>query len=305
MDYLKQRIQASVPTLFAVSRYLSIRPEGVLEGDLSRAVRPPVMFEGQPGEPALQVSLEVGADIGLLTVTGARGKQAWTLAPDVRGAVVGCPPDDSSAFRSLLLRLLGIRAVAALDRGETPSDVARALTWLVLRQDPRSPLADAWGDGPEKIFRKALGDQTVGNSDQWRGLRRWGRSLGVLIEAQASPSRGRMRVLVDPTCAIRDVLPLLLAPSAAGEWLGRLRTLIPVLGAPALAAEVGIRDGDVPPTLALALRKLDRAGYLSLVTSDDDRDAVTLQVGSEPAQRVAQIRVAAAGVARTALEAGA
>lgn len=302
MDYLKQHLQASVPALFAVSRYLSTRPDGVLEGDLSRAVRPPAMFEGRPGEPALQVSLEVGADIGLLTRTGARGERMWALASDTREDVAGCPSDESSAFRSLVLRLLSARAVAAVDSGETPSDVALALTWLLLRQDPHTPLADAWGDGPEETFRKALGERTVGGSAQWQGLRRWGRSLGVLTEAQPNASRARARVLVDPTRAVRGVLPFLLAPAGAGEWLGRLRTLVPVLGAPALAAAVGVRDGDVPPTLALALRKLDRAGHLRLVTSDDDRDAVTLQVGSEPAQRVAEIRVAATvGIAPSVL----
>jgi hypothetical protein len=302
MDYLKQHLQASVPALFAVSRYLSTRPDGVDESDLRRALRPPAMFEGRPGEAALQISLEVGADIGLLTATGARGERTWALAPDARDEVAGCPCDESSAFRSLVLRLLGARAVAALDRGEPPSDVALALTWLVLRQDPRTPLADAWDDGPERALKKALGDRTVGGPDQWRGLRRWGRSLGVLTEVQTGPSRARMRVTVDPTTAVRGVLPLLPARAPAGEWLDRLRTLVPVLGAPALAAAVDVRDGNVPLALALALRKLDRAGHLRLVTSDDDRGAVTLQVGGEVAQRVAEIRVAATvGIAPTVL----
>ena len=295
MDYLKQQNQASVPALFAVSRYLLTQPNALAEGDLQRVLRPPAMFAGRPGEPALMASLEVGADIQLLTSWGRRDQRSWALREDLHGEVESCSRnDDSRAFRSIVLRLLGIRAVGALRDGESPPDVALALTWLLLEQNPLTPLSTSWSEGPEEAFRKAHMDQFVRNVEQWRALVRWGRSLGVLTEIQTASSRGRPRLLVDPTSAIREVLAELPARAPAGDWFNRLRAILPLLGSPALAGKVNVHGSQVPEALALALHKLEFEGHLRLITADDARDAVALRLGGRAPRLVAEIRKEAA-----------
>ena len=63
---------------------------------------------------------------------------------------------DPARFRVLVRRALLAKAVDEIAAGETPSDVAVGLAWL-LAQDPVRPLPRAYGDGPER----ALNDQKL------------------------------------------------------------------------------------------------------------------------------------------------
>ncbi|GAA5133964.1 protein DpdG [Pseudonocardia adelaidensis] len=301
MDYLKQHLLASVPALFVVTRYLADQREGFPEAGLRRALQPRAMFneatepeESTGAHGALLASLEVGADIGLLAAEGARGPhRVWTLHGDHRDNVAACTSGGSGPFRSLVLRLLGGRARAAADEGQQPADLARALTWLLLTQNPLTPLAAMWSDGPEAAFDNAHLDKAVDNPEQWRAFRRWARSLGVATDAQAVPAARKARMIVDPTPAIRSVLPLLPVRASAAQWLGRLRFVLPVLGDPALAKSVNADAAAVPATVAFALQKLERTRHLELITSDDARDGIVLQLGTESPRTVTEVRVEA------------
>jgi hypothetical protein len=299
VDYLKQHLLASLPALLVVTRYLADQREGLAEAGLQRALQPRAMFneatepqESTGAHGALLASLEVGADIGLLTAEGARGPhRVWTLHGDHRDKVAACTSGGSGPFRSLILRLLGAHARAVAEDGQQPSDLARGLTWLLLTQNPLTPLAASWSDGPEAAFNDAHLDKAVGNAEQWRAFRRWARSLGVATDAQANPGARKARLIVDPAPAIRSVLPLLPTRASAAQWLGRLRSELPVLGDTALAKYVNADTTGVPAAVAFALQKLERAGHLELITSDDARDGMVLQIGTEPARTVTEIRV--------------
>jgi hypothetical protein len=208
----------------------------------------------------------------------------------VRTEVTAVSPTNSRPFPSLVLRSLSARAMAAIEAGERPSDVALALTWL-LQRDPLTPLSTLWKEGPERAVVDAHLDPAIGNAEQWRALVRWARSLG-LATATATTEK-KLYLVVDPTRAIHDVLARLPPRAPADQWFRHLRSLLPILGHPAFVSALPAQNGsvsEVPATTALAAQKLERAGLLQLVASDDASSAVVLRVGYHVRQ-VTEVRI--------------
>ncbi|MBQ1076743.1 hypothetical protein KBX06_26865 [Micromonospora sp. C31] len=299
VDYLKQHILASVPALLVISRYLSTLPDGVEESDLQKVLRPEAMAERRGASSAaddasnvLTSSLSVGEDLGLFnSERSGRGRRLWNLKDSVRDDVGRLPSADSRGFRSLVLRLLSARALEEVMAENPPSDVALALTWLLLR-DPLNPLSTNWDKGPEAAFENAGMRAAVKNAEQWRALQRWARALGIATVAEVGGQEAYL--LMDPTKALRDVLDRLPQQERAEQWVRQLQEILPVLGHPILVSalpEGSARHQGTPASLALAAQKLKRRGALELALSADASAAAVLRLGGQ-SWRIGEVRVA-------------
>lgn len=295
MSYLKNQTLASAPALFVLCRYLAHHPTGAGVDRLRKALAPPAVIEtGRAGRtaqvpPVLLHSLAVGVDIELLDVEGTRDQRVWTLRNQYVKRLRAMPAADSRAFRSLLLRRLGTRALQSIERAEDPPDVPFGLVWL-LTLDPLRTLSEVWDQGPSKAFEQAGMRSAVDNPEQWRPFLRWARALGVV---NLTATAGKPRVSVDPTRAIEDVLAELPRRASTPEWLDQLYGVLPLLGdqrlvnaLPAGRPTAGRPSGGV----ALALSKLEHFGRVRLVPADDAANAVALRLGSR-VRRVARIEV--------------
>ncbi|MGH4027278.1 MAG: hypothetical protein ACRDRV_22135 [Pseudonocardiaceae bacterium] len=305
MDYLKQHVLASVPAIGVISRYLATRPleegeggprpRGEREGTLRTALQPSAMApdedraapDGVRG--VLAASLAVGEDLGLLRAANS-GPRVWALNGEVRDEVRRLPSTDSRAFRSLVLRCLNSRAVAAVEAGQSPPDVAIALTWL-LTQDPLAPFPARWSDGPERAFDGAGLRAAVSNKEQWLAFMRWARSLG--LATVTAIGRQKSYLIADPTLAVTAVLDRMPRRKSADQWFQHLRSLLPVLGDPRLVSTLpaGSDSGSQPPaSIALAVQKLELAGRVRLVASADASNAVVLRVGNRD-RRISSVHI--------------
>ena len=296
MSYLKNQTIASAPALFVICRYLAHHPVGVTMDRLHKALAPAAVVAegGRAGRtadvpPVLPHSLALGVDIGILHVEGARDQRVWTLRKEYVKLVRETPSADSRAFRSLLLRRFGARALQSVEDGENPPDVPFALTWL-LTLDPLQPMSLVWDQGPREAFEHASMRWAVDNPEQWRPFLRWARALRLV---NLTTSGSKARVSVDPTRAIEDVLDQLPQHASAPEWFDRLYTVLPVLGDPRLVNALPTRLS-IPPgpsaAAALALSKLEHTRRVRLVAADDAADAVVLRLGGQM-RRVARIDV--------------
>ncbi|MFI6064651.1 protein DpdG [Micromonospora sp. NPDC051227] len=299
MDYLKQHNLASVPALLVISRYLATQPDGAEETELQRMLQPEAITErrgrSSPGADASNVltsSLSVGEDLALFdSERSGHGRRRWRLRDSIRDDVGQLPTADSRGFRSLVLRLLSARALDEIRAKKTPSDVALALTWVLLR-DPLNPLSTNWDKGPEDAFENAGMRTAVKNAEQWRAFQRWARSLGIATVAQVSGQETCL--LVDPTRALLDILDRLPEQERAEQWFRQLLEILPVLGHPALVSalpEGTARPQGIPASLALAAQKLKRRGVLDLAPSADASAAAVLKIGSQ-SWRIGEVRIA-------------
>jgi hypothetical protein len=295
VSYLKNQTLASAPALFVLCRYLAHHPTGAGVDRLRKALAPAAVIEsGRAGRtaevpPVLLDSLAVGVDIGLLDVDGVRDQRLWTLRKQYVEQLRAMPAADSRAFRSLLLRQFGARALQSVERGEEPPDVPFGLVWL-LTLDPLRTMSEVWDQGPSKAFEQARMRSAVANPEQWRPFLRWARALGVVnLTATAS----KPQVCVDPTSAIEVILTALPRQASTLEWLDQLYGVLPLLGEPSLlnALPAGqSTTGQPSGGIALALTKLEHAGRVRLVSADDASDAVTLRLGNR-VRRVARIEI--------------
>ena len=141
MKYLAGDAQASVAILYPVCRWLSSRDPAAYEV-MDAALRPAHVVSG--GSTALRASLRVGRDIGLLDRLGtarASDEADWALRISARSQRDEWYADPVR-FRILVRRALLAKAVDDIAAGETPSDVAVGLAWL-LAQDPVQPAASS------------------------------------------------------------------------------------------------------------------------------------------------------------------
>ncbi|MEV4712614.1 hypothetical protein [Micromonospora sp. NPDC049374] len=299
MDYLKQHNLASVPALLVISRYLATQPDGAEENELQRMLQPEAMAEGRSASSAgndasnvLTSSLSVGEDLGLFdSERSGRGLRLWNLKDSIRDDVGRLPSADSRGFRSLVLRLLAARALEEVRAGNAPSDVALALTWVLLR-DPLDPLSTNWDKGPEAAFENAGMRTAVRNAEQWRAFQRWARSLGIATVAEVGGQEAYL--LMDASKALLDVLGRLPQQERAEQWFRQLQEILPVLGHPILVSalpEGSARPQGIPASLALAVQKLKRRGVLDLALSADASAAAVLRIGGQ-SLRIGEVRVA-------------
>jgi hypothetical protein len=294
VTYLKNQTLASAPALFVICRYLAHHPSGASMDRLQKALAPPGVLDevGRAGRsagvpPVLPDSLAVGIDIELLDVEGVRDQRVWTLRKEYTRLLRDLPSVGARAFRSLLLRKFGTRALRAVESGEEPPDVPYALTWL-LTLDPLSPMESTWDHGPREAFEQAGMRAAVYNPEQWRPFLRWAEALGLVNEIPAS---GKLRVVVDPTRAIDDVLDEMPTRASTREWFDQLYAVQPLLGDPRLISALPVGSAvESGPSAAvtLALTKLEHRGRIRLVEADDTTDAAVLRLGGL-VRRVARI----------------
>lgn len=293
MSYLTGQVTASAPALFVICRYLATRPSGATTSTIQSALAPPAFIAemGRAGRtanvpPMLRDSLALGVDIGMLDVEGVGEQRLWALRKDYLKTIVEMPRSDSRGFRSLLLRRFGMRALQAVESGETPPDVPFALTWL-MTLDPLQSMGADWEKGPSEALERAGMRSAVSNPEQWRPFLRWAQALGLVNLVY------KTRLSVDSTRAIYAALPELPQQASASDWFDRLHTVLPLLGDPRLvkALPSGRVDVSSPSAAtALALIKLERANRVRLIAADDAANAVVLRLGSWT-KRVARIEV--------------
>jgi hypothetical protein len=270
MKYLAGTAQASVAILYPACRWLSRRDRSAYDV-MDAALRPPHVVGGEAD--ALLASLRVGQDIGLLDRSGgARTTDQtadWALQEPARSQRDEWYGDPAS-FRVLVRRALLAKAVDDIAAGETPSDVAVGLAWL-LAQDPVRPLPLAYKGVPEG----ALNDQNmrpyITGPDQWRPFLRWAVALGC---AEYSQVRSRRLILLDPTAALAEELPPIpRAGVSARAFYAAVTKELPVLDGGQISEFMRKERGEctdprgdamVGPAFSLALRRLQAQGVIDL-----------------------------------------
>ncbi|TMQ95288.1 hypothetical protein ETD83_22640 [Actinomadura soli] len=286
MDYLKEHARASFPGLAIICRFLADQPGGIHEATLKELLHP--LETPADSGSTFQACLAVGHDLGIIEDR----ERGWALHAAAQESVQRDRSPGARLIGSLILRRIGERAVEAIEQGERPSDLAVALTWFVSR-DPLQPLPYGWSDGPEEAFEEAWPDKQgpVKAREQWRPFRRWAQALGLGFQ---TPVKRRASVLtIDPTRAVDAVLGELPPRSKADDWFRGLHSLLPVLGARPLVNVLPadeVSEWAVRPSVALAIRKLERARKLELIASDDSISAVSLQLG-DSGYRIGEVRV--------------
>jgi hypothetical protein len=270
MKYLAGTAQASVAILYPVCRWLSYRDWAAYDV-MAAALRPPHVVGGEAD--ALLASLKVGRDIGLLDRSGSfrttDQTANWALHEQVRSQRDDWYADPAR-FRVLVRRALLAKAVDDIAAGETPSDVAVGLAWL-LAQDPARPLAHAYRDGPEVALNAQNMRPYIVGPDQWRPFRRWAVALGC---AEYSQVGSRRLVLLDPTAALAEELPLIpRAGVPATAFCAAVTRDLPVLDGGRISDFMREKRGEfadprgdamIGPAFSLALRRLQGLGVIDL-----------------------------------------
>jgi hypothetical protein len=270
MKYLAGTVQASVAILYPVCRWLAIRDRAAYAA-MNAALRPEHVVDGAAN--ALVASLQVGQDIAVLQKLGSTRTRAedadWALcesAMQQRDEWYA----DPVRFRVLVRRALLAKALDDIAEGETPSDVAVGLAWL-LAQDPVLPLPRAYGEGPERALNNQKLASYIATQEQWRSFLRWAVALGC---AEFSQVGRRQIVLPDPTAALAEELPPI--PSTgmpASAFCAAVAKELPVLDGGRISdfmraerAECADPRGDasVGPAFSLALRRLQGQGAIHL-----------------------------------------
>jgi len=107
------------------------------------------------------------------------------------------------------------------------------------------------------------------------------RSLG--LASVTAVRKQKSYLVVDPSRAVQDTLDRMPRRAPADLWFRHLCLILPVLGAPDLVSALpgeGVSSTDASASTALAVQKLERAGRVRLVASDDASSAVVLRLGS-------------------------
>lgn len=275
MNYLTgSATQANVAVLWVVARWLA-RVEAARLDQLSAALRPASVVLG--ADDALRASLATGVDFDLFSLD-ADGR--YRLAESVTSADIG----DHRSFRRIVCRLLLARAVAELECGRSPSDVALALAWL-LSLDPMRPPAWGW-EHTETWAHRDGAIEVVRNSTQWRVFRRWSIALGMAEARNPDRLGGPATLSPDPSRAVAAVLKRLPPSMPGNAFLEALAVELPCLdtgalepAATALGVPYSARSGaTIGPALGYALTRLDRRGVLRLVRQDDASTRVSYRV---------------------------
>jgi hypothetical protein len=269
MKYLAGTVQASVAILHPVCRWLSDR-DRVPFDTMNAALRPAHVVSGEAD--ALLASLRVGRDIGLLDRSGAArtDREAdWALQEQARSQRDKWYADPAR-FRVLVRRALLAKAIDDIAAGETPSDVAVGLAWL-LAQDPVRPLLQAYGDGPERALNDQNMSPYIAGPSQWRPFLRWAVALGC---AAFSHVGSRRLVLPDPTAAVAEELPAIpRAGVPARDFYAAVNKELPVLDGGQISEFMRAKRGEcadprgdalVGPAFSLALRRLQGQGVIEL-----------------------------------------
>jgi hypothetical protein len=288
MDYLKGNVTASAGALYVICRYLSKIGTACTTGELRSVLRPLQEHRSDDDQAkstdALATSLKVGQGLGLLTEEGA----GWAVDPPVALQFSDSIPDATAWFRGELLRRISAEAMASLENEEKPADLVLAMAWF-MQQNPMKPLGAAFGGGAEAgIGSLAHKDGTlvkaVENQEQWRGFLRWSIALGLARNVEAP---GTKVIVADASTAISDQFPVLPPSGRAEDWLGDLRTQLPILGSSALLGSLPEpRSGwdEIPPAVALGLLKLEKAGAMRMESADDGLGVVTVGIGGNARQ---------------------
>lgn len=159
------------------------------------------------------------------------------------------------------------------------ADFTRAMAWT-LAQDVYRPLSSTW----ESLQHSQMVDGTgsvITNTSRFSGLKAWGQFLGFLRPVLAS------EIEVDPTVAIRDVLPSLLK---AGEgmpvanFIDGLAMKMPILDRGTWRLEVlscmkpdalpSMAEGQLSSSLSRALLNMMRKEEFFLENRSDTRSGV-------------------------------
>jgi hypothetical protein len=162
------------------------------------------------------------------------------------------------------------------------ADFTRSMAW-VLAQDVYRPLSNS---NLEVLESNQLADGTpplMQNNTRRSGLKAWGLFLGFLRLSQ------RSEIEVDPTIAVRDVLPDLLEPgqdTSVVNFMDELAMKLPVLDGGVWRREVQwrLRDGALPSmaegqlstSMSRALLNLMRNEEIFLENRADTRSGVVL-----------------------------
>jgi len=279
VDYLRGNATASAIGLFVICRHLS-KIDGAQKPDVLREDLQPLRSQQKGAGDVLQTSLEIGVGLGVLQEASAGA--GWSVDPELHDRLRGADLDAWSWFRGELLLRINQQAMAAIADKEPVPDLALGMAWF-LQLNPLTPLARSWGDGAEAALN-SLGLKAIERSDQWRPFMRWSIALGLARNMHS----GKAAVcLPDASTAIADQFPALPGSARAQEWLNALTKRLPIFGAPALLAELPERRAgwlEVPPAVSMGLLKLEKAGAITMESSDDAADIVTVGLGASSRQ---------------------
>lgn len=245
----------------------------------------------------LNQTLTRWTELGLFEVT----EGSTTIAEPYRG-VLGKNADVAEARLRKIVRTIALapenNARFWQSEENKSADLSRGLSWILAQNiytiDTSShakiqPLEnDQISDLSKRIFQ---------NDTRWNGLRTWMVYLGF--------GRPGAQVTIDPTDALRDVLPEIFDGQTtlfAGEFVSRAATILPVLdgGRYRIQMEEILNptvwgapvDGRVSTSLSRGIQRLEREGVIAAEQRSDTEGGIVLQgTGSQAWREMTHIRL--------------
>jgi hypothetical protein len=281
VDYLRGNATASAVGLFVICRYLSAFADGRSEDELGRALQVlrPSGNSADEASSVLSACLAIGDGLGIVGRDSA--SVPWAVDADL-AKELQAEGDQWPWFRGELLRRMTQHGLRELEEDGKAPDLILGLTSF-LQLSPLSPLQLSWDAELERRVR-ALTAEAVSRSEQWRPFQRWALALGL---ARRFDQGGAKVIIPDASTGIIDQLPFLPSVASAPDWLAALRKRLPVLGATALLQQLpkgGATWDELPAGVVIGLLKLEKAGVLSLESSDDASDVIALGLGTSMRQ---------------------
>ena len=295
-----------------VLRYLSSRPDGITDAELTRLLSPPSL-KGPAGKEAdraggLPTKHTIGAlkSVGLIDVYKSRLFMAAAYRP-ANGSTVS----DRRMLRIVRRALFSIPKSSGCweldgDGWDTSGANAflRAACWF-LAQDPLGPPFSFDPKGPtagaERLLRRQFksGRPKLLNQTSWDDFTRWACALGLARRVQL---RGVDYLIPDPTDAIAETLAGSLYSGkwySIGEALNLLAAELPILGPGYLRSQM-LEHLQAPPeaaggrtedaTLSQAIIILADRGFLEFKALSDAVDQRLLWDRPTP-QSIAELRL--------------
>lgn len=224
-----------------------------------------------------------------------------TIAEPYRG-ILGKSADVAEARLRKIVRMIALAPENNARFWESEenksADLSRGLAWILAQNiytiDTSShakiqPLEnDQISDLSKRIFQ---------NDTRWNGLRTWMVYLGF--------GRPGAQVTIDPTDALRDVLPEIFdgqTTLSAGEFVSRAATILPVLdgGRYRIQMEKILNptvwgapvDGRVSTSLSRGIQRLEREGVIAAEQRSDTEGGIVLQgTGSQVWREMTHVRL--------------
>lgn len=288
-DYLKGAAPASVPGIRLICKQL-LAGGPSSTSQLAATLRPNDLMAGNGEGATLPASLDVAADLGLITKLTSGKDPEWDAGPALTASSdPAAAVESAAAFRPLAANALNERTRECVKQQEDPSDVAKGLVWLL----GRDPLASiSWDDAEAELVASGLKKaKVIENLTQWRPFWRWCVALGYGHQLGLG---GRRVLSVSSVAAITNFTSSRKGVTPAKEFIAGLLEAAPVLGHPSLINTLPEKgrpqsQGSASGVIAEGLLRLEAQKLVDLPPGDDSENVVQLAPSGDESRAIRSV----------------